>query len=393
MPDVHATLAPSGAERWIACPPSLMLEQKFPSKDTQYTQEGTLAHSLAETILKHSSGELSDKAYKDRLSRIRADPMYSQAMQDYIDDYVAQVSEYVAELRSRHGADVLELFEQRVQFKPYVRQSFGTSDVILVAEGECHVIDLKYGQGVKVDAIDNPQLRLYALGAVLAYDCMYDIDRVRMTIIQPRLGHTSTDEATADSLRDWAANIVSPAAEQALKGEGEFHAGTHCKFCRALPMCKTHYAYEMELVRFDFAEPGLLSDSELSEILDKADGLVSWVKKVQDYALSRVSAHDQPLPGWKLVRGRSNRKLTDGRAVEQALLQAGYTQDDIYTPRSLKSLTAIETLMGPKAFNQILSKYVTKPEGKPTLVRDSDSRRELDLRAETKRKLMADDDD
>lgn len=391
MPDVHATLAPSGAERWIACPPSLMLERKFPAKETQYTQEGTLAHSLAETILKHDSGEISDSVYRDRLSRIRADPMYSQAMQDYIEDYVAQVSEFVAELRAAHGPDVLTLFEQRVTFQPYVPQSFGTSDVVLLADRECHIIDLKYGQGVRVDAVNNPQLRLYALGAVLLYDCLYDIDRVRMTIIQPRLGHISTDETTADGLRDWAQSVVRPAAEQALKGEGQFQAGSHCHFCRALPMCKTHHAYEMALVRHDFAEPGLLSDQELSEILDKGSGFVHWINKVQDYALTRAVSQQQPIPGWKLVRSRGNRKIMDEDAAVQALHQAGYTDSDIYEPRKLRGVTAMEKLLGPKAFAQVLGGCVEKPEGKPALVRDSDARREIDLREEVKRKLMGDD--
>lgn len=254
MPDTHALLGPSGAKRWMSCPPSARLEEQFPDSSSEYADEGTLAHSLAETILRYNNGEISKKAFSTRFNKIKADPQYNKEMQDYIEDYTQRVWEIASEMKAS-CPDALILFEQKLDFSEYVPDGFGRGDVVIVADDLVNVIDLKYGKGVGVSAEENPQLRLYGLGAYLEHSMLYDIRRIRMTIIQPRLENISTEELTAEELLTWVETEVRPKAALAYAGEGDFKVGDHCQFCKARKTCRARADHNLELTKFEFADP------------------------------------------------------------------------------------------------------------------------------------------
>lgn len=382
MPDVHALLGPSGAKRWMSCTPSVRLEEQFPDSSSEYADEGTLAHSLAETILRYNNGEISKKAFSTRFNKIKADPMYNQEMQDYIEDYTQRVWEIANEMKAS-CPDALILFEQRLDFSEYVPDGFGRGDVVIVADDMINIIDLKYGKGVGVSAEDNPQLRLYGLGAYLEHSMLYDIRKVRMTIIQPRLENISVEELTAEELLDWAEREVQPKAAQAYAGEGEFKVGDHCWFCKARVTCRARAEYNLELTKLDFVDPALLTDEEIGEVLRRADELDHWVKDVTGFALAEALKGTK-YEGWKLVEGTSRRRYTDPARVIQVLLEEGYKAEDVQKPVEPKGLTDMTKLLGKKLFEELLASLVIKPEGKPTLVPESDKRPELNRVAEAR---------
>lgn len=374
MPDIHAKLSASGAHRWMACPPSANLEARFPDRSSEFAEEGTFAHSLAELILRYNNNEISKRAYTTRLNRLKKDPMYSQEMQDYIADYAQQVWEQFNEARAS-CPDAQIFFEQRLDFSEYVPEGFGTGDVVIIADDLMQVIDLKYGKGVGVSAEGNPQLRLYGLGAYLEHSMLYDIQRVKTTIIQPRLDSISTEEISVEDLLGWAGEQVRPRALMAMRGEGEFRAGEHCRFCKAFATCRAQKDYQMELMKYDFADAELLEDSEIGDVLARADALVKWAEAVKGYAFDQALNHGAHFDGWKLVEGRSNRKYTDEKQVAERLAEAGYAE--IYKPQELQGITAMEKLVGKKRLAELLGDLVEKPEGKPVLAPESDRRPEL----------------
>lgn len=382
MPDVHALLGPSGAKRWMSCPPSARLEEQFSDSDSEYAAEGTLAHNLAETILRYNNSEISKKAFSTRFNKIKADPMYNQEMQDYIEDYTQRIWEIANEVKS-FCPDARVLFEQRLDFSEYVPEGFGRGDVVIVADDLVNVIDLKYGKGVGVSAKENPQLRLYGLGAYLEHSMLYDIRRIQMTIIQPRLENISVEELTAEELLDWAEREVRPKAAQAYAGEGEFKVGDHCRFCKARVTCRARAEYNLELTKLDFVDPALLTDEEIGEVLRRADELDHWVKDVTGFALAEALKGTK-YEGWKLVEGTSRRRYTDPARVIQVLLEEGYKAEDVQKPVEPKGLTDMTKLLGKKLFEELLASLVIKPEGKPTLVPESDKRPELNRVAEAK---------
>lgn len=375
MPDTHALLGPSGAKRWMSCPPSVRLEEQFPDSSSEYADEGTLAHSLAEAILRYNNGEISKKAFSTRFNKIKADSMYNQEMQDYIEDYTQRVWEIANEVKAS-CPDALVLFEQRLDFSEYVPDGFGRGDVVIVADDLINVIDLKYGKGVGVSAEDNPQLRLYGLGAYLEHSMLYDIRRVRMTIIQPRLENISVEELTAEELLEWAEKEVRPKAALAYAGEGDFKVGDHCRFCKARATCRARAEHNLELSRLDFVDPALLTEEEIGDVLRRADELGHWVKDITEYALAEALKGTK-YEGWKLVEGTSRRKYTDPDKVIAAVQDAGYAYADITKPVEPIVLTDMTKLLGKKLFEELLSGLVIKPEGKPALVPESDKRPEL----------------
>lgn len=375
MPDVHAKLSASGAARWINCPPSVHLESEFPDRGSSYAEEGTTAHSLAELILRYNNNEITKKTYNTRFNKLKKNEYYNQEMQEYIEDYAHTVWEIVNEVKKKCG-DPEILFEQRLDFSEYVPGGFGTGDVVVVADGTLRVIDLKYGKGVGVSAEENPQLRLYGIGAYLEYSLLYDIQEVSMTIIQPRLDNTSTETLTADALIGWAEEVVKPKAALAEAGEGDYLAGDHCKFCKAKAVCRARADQNLELARFDLRDADKLEDWEIGEVLQRAEELKSWAKDVADYALDEAVNHGKKWDGWKLVEGRSNRKYVDETKVVDALKDAGYEEAILYE-RKLLGITAMEKVVGKKTFTSTLGDLVEKPPGKPVLAPESDKRPEL----------------
>lgn len=371
----HALLSASGAHRWMTCPGSARFEEQFDEETSEYAEEGRLAHALAEQQLRYLQGEISTRAYNKKLRELQQDPLYTPAMGEHIEQYVALVQERVAEACTR-CKDPIVMLEQQLDFSQWVPDGFGTGDVVIIADGILEIIDLKYGQGVPVSADNNPQLRLYGLGAYATFSCLYDIDFVRMTICQPRLDSLSSEELPAGELLAWAENEVKPKAELAYRGEGGFAAGEHCRFCRARVMCRARAEYNLELARHEFRKPERLSHNEIAEILGRIDMLQAWAKDVSDYALTQARDHGIRFPGWKLVEGRSNRRYTDEEAVTKALLAAGF-EADMITPRVLLGITAMERELGKKKFAELLAGLVEKPPGKPTLVPEDDSRPEI----------------
>lgn len=353
----HALLAPSAAFRWLNCTLSAKLEATLQSTAGEAAAEGTAAHALAEHKLR--------KALKQRSKRPHSE-FDSDEMEDATDGYTQFVQEQIAAI----GDQPTVLVEQRLDLGNWVPDSFGTADCLIIGSGVLHVIDLKFGQGVLVSAERNPQLSIYALGALDAFGFLYDITEVRLSIYQPRRENVETWVVSVSDLYSWANDTLKPKAQLASQGEGEFVAGDWCRFCRAAGKCRKRAEANLALARDEFALPPTLTDAEIEELLPKLDGLIKWAESLQAYALDAAVNHGKTWSGYKLVAGKSSRKYKDEKKVAEAAIQAGYT--DIYD-KKLICLTAMEKLM-KKDFNKILGAFIVKPVGKPTLVPESDKR-------------------
>ena len=357
----HALLSASSSHRWLNCPPSARLCESYEDKGSDYAAEGTAAHTLCEYKLKvalgiHAKDPTADLTY------------YNAEMEDCANGYAAYILELV-ETAKQACTDPVVLIEQRLDFSKYVEGGFGTGDCLVIADGTLHIVDYKHGQGVLVEADDNPQMKLYALGALELFDGIYDIDTVSMTIYQPRRGNVSTHTVFKESLYQWAEEVLKPAAKLAYAGDGEFNCGDWCQFCRAKHECRARAERNLELARYDFKLPPLLEDDEVEGILEKLDALVSWASNIKEYALLAALGGKQ-WSGWKLVEGRSNRRYTDETAVVEAVSTAGF---DPYE-RKVLGITAMTSLLGKKRFEEVLGGFIEKPPGKPTLVPENDKR-------------------
>ena len=357
----HSEKGPSSSSRWIHCTPSAKLCADMPDQVTGFAEEGTQAHELCEYLLKKELGiEMEDP--RPSLS------YYNQEMEDCCQGYRDYVMELYEEAKEKCSDPVL-MVEQRIQYERFVSGGFGTADCILISDGTLNVVDFKYGLGVEVNAVGNTQMRIYALGALEIFDALYDIDRVRMTIYQPRKSNISVDEISRDELYEWAETVLKPAAEEADRGDGEFHAGDWCRFCKARHICRERAKENLALAAYDFISPPLLEDEEVVEILGKVDKLVSWANDVKEYALQEAVAGKE-WEGYKLVEGRSIRKYTNEKEVAKAAEAAGFDPFE----KKLLSITEMEKMMGKKKFQEILGKLCIKPAGKPVLVGADDKR-------------------
>ena len=364
-PEVHSVLGASAADRWMNCTPSAQLTAGMEDETTTFAAEGTAAHALCEWKVR--------KALKMRAGRRPTSDYWTDEMEEFTDDYRDFIMDLVGQAKLTYK-DPVTLIEQHLDFPCYVPDGFGTGDFLLVADKELNVVDFKYGRGVAVYADHNPQMMLYALGALNLFDCLYDIEQVTMTIFQPRLSSISTWTISAEELYKWAEEVLKPKAELAAKGEGEFISGSWCRFCKARNTCRARAESFLELAKMEFQPPALLSDEEVAEVMEKADELSKWASDVMAYAQAEAIENGKHWNGYKLVEGRSTRRFTDEKKVEEAAKGAGYT--DIYN-KSLITLTAFEKLMGKDTFNEVLGSYVTKPAGKLTLVPVSDKRPEV----------------
>lgn len=368
----HALLSPSGASRWLACTPSARLEQSFPDRAGEAAQEGTLAHALAELLLKHKLGLVIKNTYSRELQAIMTDKLFSEEMLEFIETYTDFVIEQF-ELAKMQTKDAMIFLETRLDMSDYVPDGFGTGDVCIVADGVLDFIDLKYGKGVPVYAEENKQMMLYALGALKEYSHLYDIHTVRMTINQPRLDSISSWEITVNDLTLWAEKVLKPKAQLAFEGKGEFNPGKACQFCKAKAICRANADYQLRLADMEFRVPELLEPDEVAEILKRKAQFLSWLTSVSDYALLEAVHNGAEWPGFKLVEGRSNRKYVDETKVAETLVKAGFGDDVIYT-KKLLGITAMEKAIGKKPFTLHLAEHITKPQGSPTLVEESDKR-------------------
>ena len=361
-PAKHAVLSASSSHRWLNCSPSARLEQEFEDRETEAAAEGTAAHALCEHKLRRA---LKLQSRRKPISRYDSDEMDM-----HTDSYVQFVLETLAEVR-RHCADPLINIEQRLDFSCYVPDGFGTGDCIIIGDKIMHVIDFKYGQGVLVEAEHNPQMMLYALGALRLFDSLYDIDEVAMTIYQPRRENISTWSIPVDELNAWAENELVPKARLAYEGKGEYRPGPWCTFCKAAVKCRARAEEKLRLAQYEFAKPPLLTDTEIEDILGKLDDLTRWAEEIKTYAQDAALNHGKQWHGYKVVEGRSVRKYSNEDAVVEAANAAGY--HDIFR-KTLLPLTEMERLMGKQEFQSILGGLIIKPAGKPTLVPASDKR-------------------
>lgn len=361
MPTKHAVLSASSSARWLACPPSALLNARQEDTPTEYAAQGTDAHSLCE----YRARKILDQEAADPTGRLA---YYDEEMSECADEYSIYVLEQYEEAK-KSCKDPLVLLEQQLDFGEWVPEGFGTGDCILVAEPKLTIIDFKYGLGVLVDAEWNTQMMCYALGALTAFDGIYDIDTIDMTIFQPRRDNISTFTLTKAKLLQWAEEVLKPRAALAAKGEGEFTAGEHCRFCKVRATCRKRAEYNLEMACYDFAPPPNLADTEIEIVLGRADELVAWANDVKEYALQQAVS-GKTWKGWKLVEGRSNRRYVNEDAVADIVKKAGYDPYD----HKVMGITAMTKLLGRKQFDELLEGLIEKPQGKPVLVPETDKR-------------------
>ena len=357
----HALLTASGSKRWLSCPPSARLEATFTDKETTAAAEGTAAHALAEYKVKRALRYFCKRPVSE---------FEDEVMDQATDDYAAFILEQMSEMR-KAGAEPTVMVETRLDFSDWVPDGFGTGDCIIIGGDTLHIVDLKYGAGVLVEAEGNSQMRLYSLGAIQQFGCLYDVKTVHMTIFQPRRDNVSTATMTVEELMAWAETELRPKAELAFAGEGEYHPGSWCLFCKAADRCRARAEENLKLAREEFGLPPLLTDDEIETLLPRLPDMVKWANDLQAYALDAAVNHGKHWDGFKLVEGRSIRRYADEEAVAKAAEENGYR--DIYR-KALINLGEMERLMGKKKFSEILGAYIVKPPGKPTLVPVGDKR-------------------
>lgn len=362
----HAILSASGAHRWLECTPAPRLELEFEDQESTAAAQGTAAHNLCEHKLKRALNIRSKRPVSE---------FNDDEMEEHTDDYVAYVLEQVEEIK-KTCKDPLILIEERLDFSSYVPEGFGTGDTVIIGDKHLHIIDMKYGQGILVYAEENPQMKLYALGALQAYESLYDIEDVTLHIFQPRRENISDWTISVDELKDWAENILKPKAKLAFEGEGEYFPGDWCTFCRASVKCRARAEEKLRLAQSEFRLPPLLSDIEIEDVLSKLSDLTKWANEIMAYATDAAVNHGKDWSGFKVVEGRSNRKYKDEDKVADVAKANGYK--DIYR-QSLITLTEMEKLMGKVEFKEVLGDLIIKPKGKPALVPLSDKRKALNV--------------
>lgn len=369
----HALLSPSGASRWLSCTPSARLEASVPDRAGQAAQEGTLAHELAELTINYKLGRIKKPAYLKALKVIQANSLYATDMLQYIEEYACYVIEQF-HLAKQHTKDAEIFLETRLDMTHYVPEGFGTGDVCLVADNYLDFIDLKYGKGVPVSAVENKQMMLYALGLIKEYGYIYGAEIVRMTIYQPRLDIISVWEIEVGELLTWAEDYLKPRALLAYKGEGDFVAGDHCGFCRVKATCRANAEYNLAAAKNEFKVPDLLTPEEVAEVIIRSASLKKWLTSVEDYALMRTIHDGAVWPGFKLVEGRSNRKYIDENSVISLLENKGFAQDIIYKKRAIQGITELQKSIGKLKFSELIEPLLVKPPGAPALVSEDDPR-------------------
>lgn len=372
----HALLSPSASHRWLHCTAAPRLEEGIKDEGSDYAAEGTLAHAYCAMKLKEFLGLPTD-GEKEEIAALQ-EKYGTGEMSEYTDTYATIVLEKFNAARAV-TPDAQLLVETRLDFSDYVPDAFGTADAIIIADGTMEIIDFKYGKGVKVSAVENPQMLIYALGAYARFAFEYRIDNLRATIVQPRIDNLSEYEITVEELTSWASNVLTPAAEKAYKGEGPQTPGSWCQFCKVKNQCRALSDKCKAAVAVD---PKLITPEELAkDVLPMVPIVKTWISGVEEFALAQALSGVQ-LPGWKIVEGRSIRKITDTYSVADALTKSGYTQSDIYKPVEMRTITELEKLVGKKQFAALCGEWVNKPQGKPTLAPESDKRKAIDPAAD-----------
>ena len=373
MPGLHAILSPSAAHRWMNCTAAPRLEEKVEDKGSTFAEEGTLAHAYCAKHLKEFLGLPTDGEQAEIAQFFEA--YHTGEMDEYTETYKVIVLEKFNAARVK-TPDAQLLVEVQLDFTKYIPDGFGTADAVIIADGCLEIIDFKYGKGVKVSAYENPQMKIYALGAYEAFSFEYNITKVRMTIVQPRIDNLSEFEISADDLQKWAVEELQPKAKEAFGPNGKQLPGAWCQFCKVKAQCKalastcintaTKYA--------DYANPKLVSVEEMAkDVLPQIATIKTWLAGIEEYALQQALAGVE-YSGFKVVAGRSIRRITDPEAVMQELQSNAFAEESYMKPRELRTITDLEKLVGKKRFTELCGKWIEKPQGKPTLVPDTDKR-------------------
>ena len=372
----HALLSASGAHRWLECPPSARLEESFEDRPSDSAKEGTLAHAIAEAKVRNMLIDpLPKRSFNKILKDFTNNSMYQKEMDALTDEY----AEYIREIMLSYTQKPYIAVEVKLNLSTYIPEGLGTADCIIISGNDLHIIDLKYGKNVPVSAEDNPQLKLYALGAVGEYELFYDIQSIHIHIFQPRNKNGGgTFTTNVQELKAWGESI-RPTVKMAYMGLGEQKAGPWCGFCKAKPICQKHAEKCRELAKLDFKKPELLSREEIGQILQTAKDVASWAKALEEYALSEVLKGND-VPGWKAVEGRKTRVWTDMDMVFKKLTSSGVSEEILWTKSPL-TLAQVEKEIGKKEFNALVGDMVTTSTGKPTLVPDSDKRESIKIKA------------
>ena len=375
----HALLSASSSKRWLTCTPSSRLEAtlpeiKRPSGAFDVSAEGTLAHALGEIRLRLYYNQISTEEYNREYEIIKIHNIYKNYSEEDRADFEAHVDNYVLYVRSQIGDGDTPLFEQRVDFSDWVPDGFGTADVIILSKHKVRVIDLKFGKGIAVDAKGNTQLRLYALGAYSKFQEEFpDIREVEYTIHQPRLDSITTDTLSIDRLLDWANTYVKKQAKKAWAGSGEFVPGEHCQFCKAKGQCRARADFNNEIAKQEFRDPPLLSEEEISSILDKASQIKSWLSDIEDHALSKAVTNGVCPTGYKLGTTSTHRKISDVQFAAVVLKEKGIPESSLWEAPKLKSVSALEKLAPKGQVVAWLGDLVQRPVGNPKLVKIKDT--------------------
>lgn len=370
MPNAHALLSPSAAHRWIHCTPSVRLEEGVQDQGSDFAAEGTLAHAIASRKILETLGRPHDE--QDREIEELRERYYSEEMEGYTDTYRSIVLEKFNEAKTR-SKDAKLLVEVRLDFGAFLPDAFGTADAVIIADDLMEVIDFKYGKGVKVDADHNPQMMIYALGALDEFLMDYDIKRVRMTIVQPRIDNLSECGMMVGELTAWRTVSLKPAAEAAFAGTGDQVPGEWCQFCKVRSVCTALAEKARQVCNEDFREARLISDEDIPGLLPLLPVLKGWLEDFASHALQRA-LDGATIKGYKLVEGKSNRQITDSDALLGALLVKGFQRDVLLKKPELRPIGELEKIVGKKAFAEIGKPWLVKPQGKPTLAEESDKR-------------------
>lgn len=369
----HALLSASGAHKWLHCPPSARLEETLPERESTYANEGRLAHEIAELKLRKAFIEpMGLRSFNSRLKKLQENPLYQEEMLHHTDSYL----DYVSSVTHGYPTPPYIAIEKRLDFSGYVPEGFGTGDCIVIHGDTLHVIDLKYGKGVPVSAADNPQMMLYALGAYDAYSILYAIQKVKLAIVQPRIGEPSEWELSVTDLLAWGESI-KPIAQKAFAGEGEFSSGEHCRFCRAKARCRARTDFNLALEAQYPSKPPIISNEELGQILVKAQNLAKWAKDLEEYALAECLKGNE-IPGWKAVEGRGSRVYVNIDDAFSVLTANGIEEVMLYERKPL-TVPNVEKLLGKARYKALLADpgFVKVEPGKPTLALASDKREPL----------------
>lgn len=370
----HAVLSPSGASRWLACTPSARLEESFPNSTSEAAEEGTVAHALGELLIKQKLKLLTKAQFNKSLKEIEADKYYSGSMHEYADEYATFVVEkFNAAKKQTSDAEIF--IEQKIDLTQFIPEGFGTGDCFIVADRILDFTDYKHGKGVRVDAVNNKQMMIYALGAYIEFSILFEIETVRMTIYQPRIDNISTFEISVKELLEWAEEELKPRAQLAFEGKGNYVPGDHCRFCRAKALCKANANKQMKPITDNhYKNPDLMNKLDVSYIVKEGDAIVKWINSVKEFALAEA-LNGENFEGLKLVEGRSNRVYSNPDEVAKALIGAGYKEAIIYE-KNLLGLTKMEKALGKKEMETLIGNLIVKPSGKPSLVDIADKRPE-----------------